>query len=300
MHRKNYCPTFNAFMLGNVLNQFIIKIAMKKLFTALVFVLTTSFMGVAANAQTSLDNTTAAWDKLLKKHVAWNSAGVASTVAYKGFQADRAELKKVLDGFSALTKADYEKLKKEEKLAFLINAYNAYTVELILTKYPDLKSIRDVGSLVTKTWRIKFFNLLGEERHLDNVEHDMIRAPGAFDDPRIHMAVVCASVGCPALRPDAFVGATLDATLEDSVKRFLKDKTRNRFNATNGKLEVSKIFDWYKGDFEKGLKGVTSREQFFGKYADLLAADAAGQQILKDGKASISFLDYDWSLNDKK
>jgi hypothetical protein len=300
MPQKNYCPTFNAFMLGNVLNQFIIKTAMKKLFTALVFALTTSFIGVAAHAQSSLDNTTAAWDKLLKKHVAWNSAGVASTVAYKGFQADRAELKKVLDGFSALTKADYEKLKKEDKLAFLINAYNAYTVELILTKYPDLKSIRDIGNLVTKTWRIKFFNLLGEERHLDNVEHDMIRAPGAFDDPRIHMAVVCASVGCPALRPDAFVGGTLDATLEDSVKRFLKDKSRNRFNATNGKLEVSKIFDWYKGDFEKGLKGVTSREQFFGKYADLLAADAAGQQILKDGKASISFLDYDWSLNDKK
>jgi hypothetical protein len=273
---------------------------MKKLITSLCLVLASSLAGFAAHAQTGLDNTTAAWDKMLKKHVTWNAAGVASTVAYKGFQADRAELKKVLEGFSALSKADYDKLKKEDKLAFLINAYNAYTVEIILTKYPDLKSIRDIGSFATKTWRIKFFSLLGEERHLDNVEHDMIRAPGAFDDPRIHMAVVCASVGCPALRPEAFVGPTLDATLEDSVKRFLKDKTRNRFNSTNGKLEVSKIFDWYKGDFEKGLKGVTSREQFFGKYADLLAADAAGQQLLKDGKASISFLDYDWSLNDKK
>jgi Protein of unknown function, DUF547 len=287
-------------MRGNVLNLLTLEIAMKKLFTAVVFALTTSFMAVAVHAQSSLDNTTGAWDKMLKKHVSWNSAGVASSVAYKGFQADRAELKKVLDGFSALTKADYDKLKKEDKLAFLINAYNAYTVEIILTKYPDLKSIRDIGNFAKKTWSIKFFNLLGEERNLDNVEHDMIRAPGAFDDPRIHMAVVCASIGCPALRPEAFVGATLDATLEDSVKRFLKDKTRNRFNATSGKLEVSKIFDWYKGDFDKGLKGITSREQFFGKYADLLAADAAGQQILKEGKASISFLDYDWSLNDKK
>jgi hypothetical protein len=287
-------------MRGNVLNLLTLEIAMKKLFTAVVFALTTSFMAVAVHAQSSLDNTTAAWDKMLKKHVSWNGAGVASSVAYKGFQADRAELKKVLDGFSALTKADYDKLKKEDKLAFLINAYNAYTVEIILTKYPDLKSIRDIGNFAKKTWSIKFFNLLGEERNLDNVEHDMIRAPGAFDDPRIHMAVVCASIGCPALRPEAFVGTTLDATLEDSVKRFLKDKTRNRFNATSGKLEVSKIFDWYKGDFDKGLKGITSREQFFGKYADLLAADAAGQQILKEGKASISFLEYDWSLNDKK
>jgi hypothetical protein len=287
-------------MRGNVLNLLTLEIAMKKIFTAIVFALTTSFMAVAVHAQSSLDNTTAAWDKMLKKHVSWNSAGVASSVAYKGFQADRAELKKVLDGFSALTKADYDKFKKEDKLAFLINAYNAYTVEIILTKYPDLKSIRDIGNFAKKTWSIKFFNILGEERNLDNVEHDMIRAPGAFDDPRIHMAVVCASIGCPALRPEAFVGTTLDATLEDSVKRFLKDKTRNRFNAATGKLEVSKIFDWYKGDFDKGLKGITSREQFFGKYADLLAADAAGQQILKEGKASISFLDYDWSLNDKK
>jgi Protein of unknown function, DUF547 len=253
-----------------------------------------------SQAQSGVDLATANWDKLLKKHVTWNATGVASAVSYKGFSADRAELKKVLEGFSALSKADYDKLKKDDKLAFLINAYNAYTVELILTKYPDLKSIRDIGNLITKTWRIKFFTLLGEERHLDNIEHDIIRAPGAFDDPRIHMAVVCASIGCPALRPEAFTGANLDVTLEDSVKRFLKDKTRNRFNATTGKLEVSKIFDWYKGDFDKGHKGYSSREVFFGKYADLLAADAAGQQIVKDGKAAISFLDYDWSLNDKK
>jgi Protein of unknown function, DUF547 len=300
MPQKNYCHTFNAFMPGNVLSLFITEIDMKKLFISLALALSTSFMGVAAHAQSGLENTTAAWDKLLKKHVAWNSAGVASSVAYKGFQADRAELKKVLDGFSALTKAEYDKLKKDDKLAFLINAYNAYTVEIILTKYPDLKSIRDIGNFAKKTWSIKFFNLLGEERNLDNVEHDMIRAPGAFDDPRIHMAVVCASIGCPALRPEAFVGATLDVTLEDSVKRFLKDKSRNRFNSSSGKLEVSKIFDWYKGDFDKGLKGITSREQFFGKYAELLATDAAGQQTVKDAKASISFLDYDWSLNDKK
>lgn len=273
---------------------------MKKFLRLITVLFTSLLISLGAHAQSPLDGATANWDKLLKKHVQWNTAGVASTISYKGMQTDRAELKKVLDGFSALSKADYEKLKKEEKLAFLINAYNAYTVELILTKYPDLKSIRDIGSLVTKTWRIKFFNLLGEERHLDNVEHDMIRAPGAFDDPRIHMAVVCASIGCPALRPEAFTGANLEASLEDGVKRFLKDKTRNRFNATTGKLEVSKIFDWYKSDFEKGFKGVASREQFFGKYADVLAADAAGQQAVKDGKASISYLEYDWSLNDRK
>jgi Protein of unknown function, DUF547 len=259
-----------------------------------------AFVSATSFAQSGLDAATSGWDKLLKKHVAWNATGVASSVSYKGFSADRAELKKVLDGFSALSKSDYEKLKKDDKLAFLINAYNAYTVELILTKYPDLKSIRDIGSLVTKTWRIKFFNLLGEERHLDNVEHDMIRAPGVFEDPRIHVAVVCASIGCPALRPEAFLGSTIDATLDDSVKRFLKDKSRNRFNAASNKLEVSKIFDWYKGDFDKGFKGFSSREVFFAKYADSFTSDASALQAIRDGKASIGFLEYDWSLNDKK
>jgi Protein of unknown function, DUF547 len=293
---------FNAFMPGSVhrstgnINMKVKLSMITKIFATLVL----AALAQTSFAQSSLDSTTASWDKILKKNVAWNAAGVASTVNYKAIQAEQAELKKVLEGFSAVTKADYDKLKKEEKLAFLMNAYNAFTIDLILTKYPDLKSIRDIGNIVTKTWRIKFFKLLGEERHLDNVEHDMIRAPGAFDDPRIHVGVVCASVGCPALRPDAFTGATVDAALDDSMKRFLKDKTRNRYNAASGKLEVSKIFDWYKVDFEKGLKGVTSREMYFARFADLLAADAAGQQIVKDGKASITFLDYDWSLNDKR
>jgi hypothetical protein len=248
----------------------------------------------------ALDHSYVQWDALLRKHVAWNAAGVASTVSYRGFQVERAELKKVLDEFSAVTKAEYDGFRRDEKLAFLINAYNAYTVELILTKYPDLKSIRDLGSVIQSPWKKKFFRLLGEERHLDNVEHDMIRAPGAFDEPRIHVVVVCASVGCPALRPEAVVATRLEAQLEDSTRRFLRDKSRNRFNTTNSKLEVSKIFDWYRGDFEKGFKGITSREVFFARYAQDLSAEPASQAMIREGKVSIGFLDYDWSLNDRR
>ncbi len=240
------------------------------------------------------------WDGLLRKHVTWNAAGVASSVSYRGFQADRATLAKVLEGFSAVTRAQYEAMKKEDRLAFLINAYNAFTIELILTRYPDLKSIRDLGSLIQKPWSKKFFRLLGEERTLDNVEHDMIRAPGAFDDPRIHMAVVCASVGCPALRPEAFTGARLESLLDDSVRRFLRDRSRNRVNSGSGKLEVSRIFDWYRGDFEKGHKGISSREAFFARYAEALGDDAATRQQIRDARMGIAFLDYDWSLNDRR
>jgi hypothetical protein len=257
-------------------------------------------MSVSTPVLAQSEQSYAAWDALLKKHVSWNAAGVASSVSYKGFLADRAAFTKVLEEFSAVTKAQYDGFKKDEKLAFLINAYNAYTIELILTKYPDLKSIRDLGSLVQKPWSKKFFKLLGEERTLDNVEHDMIRAPGAFDEPRIHMAVVCASIGCPALRPEAFTASKMETQLDDSVKRFLRDRTRNRVNTSSGKLEVSKIFDWYKGDFDKGFKGISSREVFFARYAESLSDDAAVRQQIKDGKLGIAHLDYDWSLNDKR
>lgn len=258
-----------------------------------------SALGAVARGARAATDLHAGWDALLKRHVAWNAAGVASTVSYQGFAAEREALKKVLTDYSAVTPAQYEAMKRDEKLAFLINAYNAFTVELILTRYPDLKSIKDLGTLTRSPWRKKFFTLLGEERNLDNVEHDMIRAAGAFDEPRIHFAVVCASIGCPALRPEAYSAAKLDTQLDDSVERFLRDRSRNRFDAKGGRLEVSKIFDWYRGDFEKGHQGFSSREQFFARYANALSEDPVEQALIKDGKYKISHLPYDWNLNDR-
>lgn len=252
-----------------------------------------------AHAQ-AFDHGYAAWDALLRKVVAWNAAGVASSVDYKALAAQRAELTRVLESFSAVSRAQYDGFRRDEKLAFLINAYNAFTLELILTRYPDLKSIKDLGSIVQSPWKKKFFKLLGEERHLDGIEHDMIRAPGAFDEPRIHFVVVCASIGCPALRPEAVVAARLEAQLEDSTRRFLRDRSRNRVNAKASRLEVSKIFDWYKGDFEKGHKGIGSREAFFARYADALTEDAREQALVRESKLSITHLDYDWGLNDRR
>jgi hypothetical protein len=258
------------------------------------------FSGVVPSQAQALDTTTASWDVLLRKHVAWNPEGVASSVDYRGFAADRAELNRVLEAMSALSSAAYDGLKRDEKLAFLINAYNAFTVALILSRYPDLKSIRDLGSVLQSPWKKRFFNLLGAAQHLDGIEHEMIRAPGVFDEPRIHFVVNCASIGCPALRPEAMVAARLESQLEDSTRRFLRDRSRNRFNAASTKLEVSKIFDWYRGDFEKGYRGIRSRESFFARYADLLADDAAARELIRQAKAPLTFLDYDWALNDRR
>jgi hypothetical protein len=236
-----------------------------------------------------------AFDALLKKHVVLIEGGKATKVNYANFAKDRAQLKTYLDALSKVSPAEYKGWSKNEQLAFLINAYNAYTVELILTKYPDLKSIRDLGSTFSSPWKKKFFMLLGEEKHLDDVEHGMIRAEGVFNEPRIHFVVNCASIGCPALRNEAITADKLEAQLEDSTKKFLADRSRNRI--AEGSVQISKIFDWYGKDFSKGWKGYTSLNQFLAKYADALTDNAADKQALAEGKLKVSFLDYDWGLN---
>jgi hypothetical protein len=136
-----------------------------------------------------------------------------------------------------------------------------------------------------------FIPLLGQTRSLDDIEHGLIRAKGAFEEPRIHFAVNCASVGCPALRPDAYTAARLDAQLADATRRFLADRTRNRL--ADGTLEVSSIFKWYGDDFERagGLRA------FLASQGKALGLTDAERQGLRDGSLKIVFLDYDWRLN---
>ena len=207
---------------------------MKRLLAALTLLLITQ-------TAFAFDHRHVEWSALLKQHVALIGNGNASQVNYAGVKTDRAALKKYLDALSAVSEADYRRWSKPQQLAFLINAYNAFTVELILTRYPDLKSIKDLGSVLQSPWKKTFFTLLGKERSLDDVEHGMIRAPGAFDELRIHAAVNCASIGCPMLRDEAFAADRLDAQLEDGMRRFLADRTRNRFDAAGNTLSVSKI-----------------------------------------------------------
>jgi Protein of unknown function, DUF547 len=249
----------------------------------------------------SFDHNYAAYDAQLKKHVKFLPDGKQSRVNYKGFASERAELIKTLEAFSAVTPAQFAAFSKDQQMAFLINAYNAFTIELILTKYPDVKSIKDLGSTFSSPWKKTFFKLLGEERNLDWIEHDKLRPTGknivngGYQDPRIH-AIVCASIGCPALPTEAFTAAKLDAQLDAGMARFVQDKTRNRYEG--GKLQVSSIFKWFKDDFEKGYKGFSKVEDVFAKYADNLSNDSAIQGQIRAKTVSISYLDYDWSLND--
>ncbi len=236
----------------------------------------------------AFDHSHSAWNSLLETHVKWID-GVASEVDYAGMAQDHEALTAYLDELVAVTPRAYRKWSKDEQLAFLINAYNAYTIELVLTEYPEIDSIKDIGSLFKSPWKLEVGKLLGQPRTLDEIEHEMIREEGVFDEPRIHAAVVCASIGCPALRADAFVPERLDNQLEDSMVRFLSDRSRNRLSGDD--LEVSKIFDWYGDDWE-------DLDAFFAKHAMVLADDATGQRLIRDAEYDLDFLPYDWALND--
>jgi Protein of unknown function, DUF547 len=259
---------------------------MKALFATLLLL-------VSALAHAQFDHSYVAYEAQLKKHVRWLPDNKQSRVDYAGWQKDRAELKKVLDGWSAVSKAEFDGWSRDQRMAFLINAYNGFTVEVILTKYPDLKSIRELGLFNRGPWKNEFFTLLGDKRHLDWIEHTELRPK--YNDPRVHAAVNCASIGCPALRPEAFTGAKLEAQLEDGMLRFMGDRTRNRVR--EGKVEVSMIFKWFREDFEKGHKGFGKVEDVLAKYAPQLSDKADEQAALKAKTVPVAHLDYDWSLN---
>ena len=248
----------------------------------------------------AFDHSHAAWTALVKKHVVLIDGGRASQLRYAGMAADRAALKAYLDTLSAVSAAAFNAFGKTQQMAFLINAYNAFTVELILTRYPKLASIRDLGSLLQNPWKPKFIKLLGTQMSLDNIEHDTLRARGRYDDPRIHFAVNCASIGCPMLREEAFVAERLDAQLEEQTRRFMADRSRNRFNAASGRLELNKIFDWYGDDFKLGHLGIASLAAFAARYAEQLADSPADRERVRGQQMPISFLDYDWKLNDAR
>jgi hypothetical protein len=235
------------------------------------------------------DHSHAAWDALLKKHVQLQGGGRASQLRYAEVAKERPALKAYLAQLSAVREPEFKGWERARQMAFLINAYNAFTVEKILTRYPDIRSIWDFGKVFGNPFKDRFFTLLGQSFSLDAIEHDTLRK--LYREPRIHFAVNCASVGCPMLREEAYVAERLERQLEEQALRFLSDRSRNRYR--DGRLEVSKIFDWFKEDFEP-------REKYFVPYAEALSDNAVFRQAIARGEVPLAFLEYDWTLNDSR
>jgi uncharacterized protein DUF547 len=184
-----------------------------------------------------------------------------------------------------------------DRLAFWINAYNAYTLKVICDHYP-VKSINDLstGGLVVGTvfhttiWDKDFVIINGKKMTLNQIEHKIIRP--VFKDPRAHFALVCASKSCPQLRPEALKGSSLDQQLADQGQKFLSGPFRNRFDLQARKAYLSKIFDWYGKDFGKNDQ---EKLLFLTKF---LPADLAEDIRSNAEKWRIEYLQYDWSLNE--
>jgi hypothetical protein len=143
---------------------------------------------------------------------------------------------------------------------------------------------------------LPFFRLLGRNRSLDDVEHQMLRKQ--FSDPRILFALNSGTLGSAPLRNEAYVADKLDDQLADQTKRFLSDNTQNQFDPTNKTLKLSKLFDWYPQDFTKDGSSV---QKFVENYlVEDKPENAALKKELEDGHFTVSYFDFDWNLNDKK
>ncbi len=237
----------------------------------------------------------AEWDALLQQYVRPINNGSSSQVDYQGIAQDKDRLDAYLDNLSAISREEFDRWNQHDQLAFLINAYNAWTVKLVLRKFPDIDSIKDLGSFFRSPWEIEFIPLLGSMRSLDNVEHKLIRGSDRYNDPRVHFALNCASVGCPALQAKAYLGTVLDAQLERSVQQFLADRTRNYLKGET--LYISSIFKWYRKDFEQGWRAANNLASFLALYGNALSLDSTNMHRLRSGDIDIEFLDYDWQLN---
>ena len=253
-----------------------------KTFRLYLFVLSSVILFSCQNSGLGLAGSTPPshqlWDQLVRAHVKPDGS-----VNYKGFIQDKSKLEQYLKLISD-NAPDRKTWSKDEQMAYWINAYNAFTVKLIVDNYP-VKSIRDLGPtlkipLIKDVWHYKFFKIGGDESSLDEIEHSILRKE--FDEPRIHFAINCASVSCPPLLNEAFVAEKLEAQLTKVAITFINDPTRNKITADQA--QVSSIFSWFKGDFTK--KGTLI--DFLNLYS----------KIKIKATAKISHLDYNWNLNE--
>lgn len=250
---------------------------------------------IAFSAQAFADFDHSQWNRLLKDNVVELREGRATQVNYDGMLANRAQLNSYLAAVAKVQKPVFEAWSHAEQLAYLINAYNAWTVEFILTEYPELDSIKDLGSFFNSPWSQEIVSLFGEQVSLDDIEHEMIRGWGRYNEPRIHFAVNCAAIGCPALGAEAFTAENLEQLLDKNTRRFMSDNERNYF--ANGRFYLSKIFDWYEEDFEKGWNGYNTLAEFVADYQKELDLDIEGVNAIANNRFRVRYTSYDWGLN---
>ncbi|MBI2362915.1 MAG: DUF547 domain-containing protein [Elusimicrobia bacterium] len=247
--------------------------------------------------------TYARYDQVLREHVS------LGRVDYAGLKKDPGGLDAALAELSAVTSEEYGAWKEADRIAFWVNAYNAHTIKAVLDHYPiearglaafrfPKNSIRQIPGV----WDKRAFSVAGRTVTLDGIEHAVLRKD--FNEPRIHMALVCASVGCPPLRAEAYRGDRLEAQLEDQARAFLSEKAKFRVDQAAARVSLSPIFKWFGGDFVGRRGGGPSGGPRTPEQEAVLRfiaehVDPPDREFLAAGTFTVEFLDYDWSLNDK-
>jgi len=212
---------------------------------------------------------------LLKNHV------IQGRVDYDGFKKDEALLN---DYLSILGAVDPDSLPERHQFAYYINVYNAFTIKLVLTRYPGIDSIKDIGGVFSSPWDQKFIPLKKGVFSLDDIEHKILRP--VYKDPRVHFAVNCASKSCPPLQNEPYDGERLDQQMNEQAREFINDGRNTFFQGRT--LFLSRIFKWFEDDFSE------NPVQFVRRYA---AGDLKQQIDNSKDRMDIRYLDYDWSLN---
>lgn len=232
-------------------------------------------------------------------------------VNYAALKKNRAELDRFIVSVGALHRESYERWDEQAQIAFWCNAYNAITLKRIIDHYPIQKgswlnalrfpanSIRQISGV----WDTLKTPVLGREMTLDAIEHEVLRKQ--FEEPRIHMALVCAAMGCPPLRNEPYVGDWLDEQLDEQSKKFLGNPEKFRSDRDDDVVYLSPILDWFGEDFKTSY---TPKSEFdgFGETERAVLSFASRyvsereKDYLEAGEYSIEYLDYDWSLNEQK
>ena len=216
-------------------------------------------------------------------------------VDYEGLQANREQLDRFNQSLGQVTPQIYKSWSEAEQIAFLSNAYNSFTLQSIIDQQPLKDSIRDIRGV----WNRRKFNLAGEEVTLDNIEHDTIRKD--FNEPRIHVALVCAAISCPPLRNEPYVAEKLDAQLNDQTAKFAQSVHGFKLDRQDNRVYLSSIFKWYGKDFietygvDDRFDGNEQQRAVLNYFSNQL--NPQDVQFIEQGDYKVKYLDYDWSLN---
>ena len=262
------------------------------------FCLTTPLTSNSGLQNSTFDHTYATYGRLLRGHV------VDTRVDYTTLKQNRSTLDEVVQAFSLITESDFTSWSTPRQLAFLINAYNIFTLQVIIDHYPierrwfDFWNPANSIKQIPGVWSTLRWQMSGTQLTLDDIEHNMLRRN--YAEPRIHFAVNCAAISCPPLKSEPYVDMRLERQLALATRDFLASD--NGIRVEDDYLHVSRLFDWYGNDFVADyanlveVPGTVSDRAIAGIIAKY--GPSAASQVAQSGRAQIRFLPYDWSLND--